>query len=263
MKLVSPVSGLFSDRDLARKVAKVSESLEGRPDYPEVFFDWRDRISHIHFSEPLLDIHVPWGDHQKRAVEWALEVVGGGLQALSFHLSRDFVNCDEDARGRYIAGDSRLEIVDMHRNAEENTDWLRERTDCRILFENNNYFATGAYEVVTLPTVIADLVQSHADGLLLDLAHAVVSSENRHQSLMSYLDALMTCKVQQIHVSKAAVETPGNAIDAHGAPDAWELDLLSDFLGRDFLGQLPITVEYYGDGSRLLATLETYKKCWG
>jgi Uncharacterized protein conserved in bacteria len=207
LRLVSPVSGLFADKDLARKVADVSVSLEGRPDYPEFFFEWRDQISHIHFSEPSLDIHVPWGDEQRDAVERAIEVVGEGLQALSFHLSRDFVDCAKNARGHYLAGDSRLEIVEMHRNAEENTGWLRNRTDCQILFENNNYFATGAYEVITLPKVIADLVKSHADGLLLDLAHAQVSSENRHQPLMSYLDALITCEVQQVHVSKPAVIT--------------------------------------------------------
>lgn len=251
MKLVTPVSELFRDLDSGRQLAELSFGLEARPDLGLDASGLGAPITHAHFSKPELDAQLYWDVREQEEILRSLHALPDSLDVISFHLSRDFVECQVDSKGRYTAGRNRLSRKDMHSNVARNLEWLRSHFAGEILLENNNFYATGCYDTVTSPDMIRELVSSHADGLLLDLAHAVVSAWNRRETILGYLGPLLECDVKQLHVSLPRMSSPFEMRDAHDLPDLETLVDLDNLFGRSRLREIPVTIEYYQDSSKL------------
>lgn len=247
MRIVTPVSKFFEDAKVGLDLCSVSDSLEARPDLEIPGFRWSLPISHVHFSHSSLDAHLMWSEEERRLVLEVVEQFQETLGTISFHLSRDYGSPSQNAAGQFVPSGARLEESQMMANCDQNVAWLRGIFFGEILLENNNYFATGAYETVTNPTFISQLVSNFADGLLFDVAHAKVSSINLGVPEREYLDKLLTVPIGQVHLSRPRLNGNGVMIDDHGLPNYSDFADLTDLLGPEAISRIPITVEHYRD----------------
>lgn len=256
MILVTPVSELFRDHDAADLISKYSVSLEARPDLGGLSKQWARPVTHVHFSEPNLDIQIPWGKQEKNSVLKGLDYFTSGYKTASFHISRDTQDFSVNSLKQFVLRGPVLSLDDFRRNCDRNASWLRRHFDGRILFENNNYFPTGAYEISTDPRNVCALVVEFADGLLFDIAHAIVSAHNLNTPLEHYLDELLRCDVRQVHMSSPALHSSGVMLDSHGVPGSREIQIIERLSGVVDLENVPATIEYYGDAPRLVESLQ-------
>lgn len=247
MKIVTPVSKFFEDPTVGLDLCSVSDSLEARPDLEIPEFPWAKPVSHVHFSHPSLDAQLIWTEEERNQVLEVVEQFRETLGTLSFHLSRDYVSPSQNAAGQFIPSGVRLSESQMMANCEQNVAWLRGIFSGEVLLENNNYFDTGAYETVTNPTFISQVISNCADGLLFDVAHAKVSSNNLGVSDRDYLDKLLSVPIGQIHLSRPRLIEDGTMVDDHGLPSYSDIADLTDMLGAEAISRIPITVEHYRD----------------
>ena len=250
---MTPISDLFEEQAAATRITSLSNSLEARPDLSLPNVSW-EKVTHVHFSDPSMDAHLPWGVAQKEIVRKAITKSGSLLDALSFHVSRDFLDSPLDNAGLYLPGLVAISKDEMQSNCEANFTWLRNFFGGQILIENNNFFSTGAYEIVTDSMFIQSMVNNHADGLLFDLAHAAVASHNKDVAFEEYVAPLVGTTVGQIHLSRWTVDSNGIARDSHELPGGREFEILGRIFSSGFLASVPLTIEYYKQ-SEVLADL--------
>ena len=133
--------------------------------------------------------------------------------------------------------------------------WLRSFLNPRILIavENNNYFPTEAYQMVTDGDFITQIVEENDLEFLFDIAHAKITAHNRSLDYSDYLKTLPIDRTVQIHISRYEIKN-GLARDAHKLPDekTWqEVKILLD--------KIPVryaTIEYYKDYDGLVRGLK-------
>lgn len=256
MRLVTPISHLFRDTEFGKSVALLSDGLEARPDIRGVASSgWPAKTTHIHFSDPSLDAHLSWDENQKAIILGAIKAAGPETSVVSFHLSRDFPEAKLSDSGRYLPSGQALTMNEMRVNCGANMGWLRRAYAGRVFFENNNYFDSGAYEVVCNPHNIQTLISEFADGLLLDLAHGIVSADNLRTPRAEYFEPLLDCEIGQVHLS-APSRTGQETLDSHGLPGPCFLAECEELLGLGRAYWPETTIEYYSDGENLLRLLE-------
>ena len=94
-------------------------------------------------------------------------------------------------------------------------------TSRKIGFENNNFYATGAYTVCTSLEFLTRVIQDAEYDWLFDIAHAIVTCTNQKISFDEYSTTLLkTDKCTQLHICEPDI-IYGNeigAIDAHNLP---------------------------------------------
>lgn len=261
MNLVTPLSNLFRDTDVGLNLCSVSDSLEARPDLDISVFEWPIPVTHIHFSDPSLDIHLEWTELERKTILDAIEEYRGAVETVTFHLSRDYPSRKMNSTGQFLPSGRKLDEPEMLRNCEQNMTWLRAVFSGEVLFENNNYFQTGAYEIVTSPKFIQRTVSNYADGLLFDLAHAKVSSHNLGLPEQLYLELLLDIPVRQIHLSRPCISDDELMWDSHDLPERFEVEELKEIFSADLLRDIPITVEHYRDSDNLYLLLASMRDC--
>jgi uncharacterized protein (UPF0276 family) len=156
-------------------------------------------------------------------------------------------------------GGRRLTREEMLRAAADNTAWLRGALPpgALIAVENNNYFPTQAYQTVTDGDFLTELTERTGCGLLLDVAHAMITAHNTGRRLEEYTATLPLARTVQLHICEPELRPGMIATDAHHCPG-------QDMDGRvaAFARTLPVryvSVEYYKDAERLIASLLRYK----
>jgi len=252
MKLVTPISELFGDIQTGKALASMSDGLEARPDLDEpAISGWPTQTTHVHFSAQDMDVHTEWGLRQKATIRNALNAIGAEKLTLSFHLSRDFIVPETGRNGRFHPSGQRLTLDEMRRNCDRNTTWLRKIGPHTILFENNNFYNSGAYDIVCDPRNIRSMVSDFADGLLLDFAHGMVSAGNLGIPESEYFGPLLECKVRQIHLSRPR-QIGGEFVDCHELPDSSLVRHCERLIGEEIFDWPPTTIEYYKSGESLL-----------
>jgi len=254
MKIVTPASKLCEDAQDSRRICEASTSLELRPELAIPPRKWQE-FSHCHFSDPLFDINLKWDLDAKARLEQLLKRNSGTPATLSFHLARDCEGIQTDRDGRYVPSGRFLPRDEMFSNISDNVEWLTNRFGSQILIENNNFYKTGAYDLVTNPEFISEAIVGSGVGFLFDFAHAAVSAHNLGMSFRQYVDALPLDRVKQIHVSSPTLGKDG-MLDSHELPG---LDLVNEALvlvgGKT--GEAPaITVEYYKNVDILVSFLQ-------
>ena len=120
---------------------------------------------------------------------------------------------------------------------------LRRRFAGTLAVENLNYFPTAAYRHVCEADFISDVVRQNELGLILDVAHAIVTAHNLGVEVLDYLLALPLDRVCGVHLS-AAGRVGRTWRDLHGSPTAGEYALL-DRLGPYLPGDVYVVVEQY------------------
>jgi uncharacterized protein (UPF0276 family) len=251
IELATPISQLFDDPEIAARIASASDCLECR----ERSLGSALPRQYLFHSEANI-IH-PWDEPRKRQLTRAFGLKRE-LRLVSFHAA---CNCDQALveSGMFRPGGRRLAREEMLQAAADNTAWLREALPPGVLIavENNNYFPTEAYETVTDGDFLTELTERTGCGLLLDLAHAMITAHNTGRRLEEYTATLPLARTVQIHVCEPGLRPGTVATDAHHCPG-------QDMDGRvaAFARTLPVwyvTVEYYKDAELLIDSLLRYK----
>lgn len=120
----------------------------------------------------------------------------------------------------------RAAVLDLIR---ERLETVRRSVPVNVGVENLNYFPTDAYAHVCEANFITQVVSDNNVGLVLDLAHAIVTARNTGIDELTYVRALPLEHVCEVHLS-APRKQDGIWRDAHASPTKREYALLDAIL---------------------------------
>ena len=126
---------------------------------------------------------------------------------------------------------------------------------CELAVENLNYYDTGAYEDVCEPDFYNDICRTMELRLVLDLAHAKVTSINQKINFDDHIAQYDMSLVSEIHLSKTKV-LEHEAVDVHDKPGADEF-LAFCLVAHNVNNGCDIVVEYYKD---VKGVIESYDR---
>jgi len=242
VKIATPISSIFKKPKEAAEIVDMSGALETRDIAQKV----KSELPRLYHSD--FEIAQVWGG---RDVAYLSSLIKKNkVELVSFHLG----SCYSEpivADGMYRPGGQKLSPDKIITNAAVNVKKLKNKigSTTKIAIENNNYFPTGAYEIVTEPTFINRLLRILNIYLLLDISHAKITAKNKRLSVFEYIEDLNLSRVRQIHISRP-VEREGLWRDAHEElqPDDWKYF-------KKVLALCPrikyATIEYYKDVKKL------------
>ena len=249
IQIATPVSHLFAEPAVAQALSHLSDALELRDNSPEG--NLAPALPMLYHCEQSVVCPLDF-DELQRVVDPLVR--GGKLQVISLHV----LSCYEDPPildGMFQPTGRRMERAEMldtaHRNIGILSRWYA--PDVTIAIENNNYYPSGAYEIVTEASFISELVRTTRSYFLLDVAHARISAHNMRMDTTAYLTQLPLERAIQIHLSGFATDEPIWR-DSH--------EELSEDQWRDAercLRRLPgvqfVTLEYYRKADVLVQML--------
>lgn len=250
--IATPISHQFENEDFAREIIAFSDCLEVRERSLES--EWpNQRLFHI-------DIDLPhkWDERITDYLQNAFD-----KKPLLSLITLQATRCCE---GENIVGGifqldgklyNRQEMLD---NAKNNTNWLYSILGghVKIGFENNNYYPTPAYDIVTDGDFITDIIDQNDLCLLLDIAHAMVTAHNKKISYHEYIESLPLDKLIQLHICQPVLPENGMAYDAHDEPNDEMfrnvLLLIKKYPSIEYL-----TIEYYRDKNILINSIKSLR----
>lgn len=252
MLIATPISNLFEQEEASKMLIKCSDCLECRDHSIEQQFD-RQELFHCE----LQPIHKLF-DENFRYLE-KIKATKNELKWISFHLASCYQKPDIK-NGRFLPNGPKLSREVMISNARENLLEIKKilGDNIKIAVENNNYYPTGAYEVITDGDFITEIVQSNQINFLFDISHAVITTANKNIELDNYLNELPLDKIVQLHISKADRNSNNELYDAHIFPDKEFLKSIEQFLTFPQLKY--VTIEYYENASKLAESISSLKE---
>jgi uncharacterized protein (UPF0276 family) len=252
ISIVTPVSSLFVDQHNAQIIDKHSDFLECRDHSPA-----SDYSRHILFHTDLQPAHILTEEDFEYIEKIRRE--RPQLKLVSFHLASCYHDPDIE-NGLFVPGTKRYSREELLKNAKYNIDRIKKilGPDIAVAIENNNHYATPAYDYVTEPSFITTIVNDNSIYLLYDIAHAKVSAYNKGITYDAYKNGLPLHKTIQIHICKSAVNEK-MAYDSHFLPDEEEWTEVRSLLNENN-GIQYLTIEYYKEIDGLLSSLQQLKK---
>ena len=246
-KIATPVSQLFFNRKLSKKIIALSDVLELRDHYIKGNYD----LPLIYHSE--LNILAKWED---KDIE-NLKSINKNYQInlISYHiLSRYQYN--NVVNNKFVGSGIPLSKSEMERNVKENIIISKKifETNVPILIENMNHLLTDAYDIITNAEFINEIVINNDCFLLFDLSHAEITIHNKKLNFDDYLNNLPLNKCKQIHLSRFSIKN-GEGIDSHDELKEEDWEKLKQLLHLIKSVEY-VTIEYYRNGKRLLNQLE-------
>ena len=131
----------------------------------------------------------------------------------------------------YDAKSPILSRDELKQNIRSRLDIIKEQFPNKIAIENTNYYPFPAYEHVTDPEFISEIVYENDIYFCLDIAHAIVTSRNLDNLLKSYIDALPLDRCVEVHLSKPGL-VAGSWRDLHEKPAEFEFYMLERILDK-------------------------------
>ncbi len=257
IKIATPISTLFREAEFIERIVSLSDCLEVREHSMLLPQFNLPRIYHCD-----LGLEKIWSDRDLAitASTFRDHQVSG---LVSLHLKSCYAR-PTLINGAFYPGFKRLTEKEIYSQATSNLAGLREAldSDLNILVENNNYYPTGAYDIVTDPEFITRLVQSLGIGLLLDLPHAMVTAWNHDASLDWYLNRLDLTLVRQLALSGDPVWKNSFYYDSHAEISETTWECLPGIIARCPNLQF-MSIEYYQDEEKLLAMTKRLRKILG
>ena len=256
MKLLTPISHLFKDKNDAQKISAVSDFLEARERTSDIRLK---NTTHYHID---FDLNIGINEDQ---MQFLIDKVKprDEIQFLTFQASRDCYEI-ELRNGIYYPISKPIPLEQQIENTKKSLKQIKNiiGSDRSIGIENNNYYPTGAYDICTSTKYLTEVINSLNCDLLFDIAHALVTCTNKKISFANYSKNLLdTRRCTQIHLCQPKYLYDGNpilAIDAHEIP-SFELTELSIKLCKKW-GIGLITVEYYKNAELLISYLNFIKE---
>lgn len=248
LKIASPISDFFENKEHADLIMKYSDCLECRD----------DSFSPTLLKQELFHCELqPIHKFTKGNFKY-LEKIGsnkGDLKLVTFHIAS---SCDKPyiKKGIFYKGGREYSEKEALSNTIINFKKLKSIFDKRVKFavENNNYYPTDAYKYITDASFISEVVRENGIYFLFDTAHARVTAHNKGIDYEEYRDSLPLGKTIQIHLSSFRLLRNGLAYDAHDYLKEIELTEARRLLGGRTLKYL--TIEYYKDIRYLLRLLK-------
>ncbi|MBI3336764.1 DUF692 family protein [Candidatus Peregrinibacteria bacterium] len=247
-RIASPISTFFADFHAAEGIMRASDCLECRDHFAQQQYPHEELF---HFEAELIK---SWSDSERSFIQKNI-AAKPDLRILSFHAGSSFTK-PKIVNQHFEPGGERVAASDLQKNARENVMWLRSVLDKEqtIALENNNYYATPAYDDVTDGSFLTAVLEENNIALLFDIAHAHITACNRGLSFEEYTANLPLQRAVQIHISRCIINPDGSASDAHLPPDGEVFAEVKTFTLR-FPQIRYFTIEYYQDAGILLQSL--------
>ena len=262
MDISTPISILWNSKENIELIKQHSNSFEGRPfnnfnKYKEV----NNKVLTFH-CDTIQPIH----ELKPKDFKYIQSIINHfpNLKIISFHCAYCATKCFKNRGIGYIDGYCYSE-KELKANAQYNISKIKKIVgDVQVLIENNNYYPTKAYDIVTDAHFISDIVYDNNIGLLFDQAHAEITSHNSKINYNEYINNLPLDKCYQIHLCKMGYskslysENFHLAEDHHSPLELTELTKLKQTLNKAPLVNY-LTVEYYKDIDGLINSINLIK----
>jgi len=249
LQLITPTSHLFKNESVASSIISVSDGLELRERMLPYYVKYRwDNVKLAHLDN--VDITHPWNKKRKENI---IEIVSilPKLELITFHMA---CNCSSPriVNNKYYPGGMVFNREELSNNAYNNIQWINDcfGANINIAIENNNYYQTPAYNIITDADFISDIVRENSIYLLFDVSHAHVTAHNKGISFEEYVGELPLESVIQIHMCKHGYLDDGSAFDLHEIPDETLVKYVLDF--SDNYSVQYLTIEYYRNPNTLI-----------
>ena len=250
--IVTPISHLFEIEKNATRIERVSDSLECR-DHSVAYGVSLQTLFHCELQPCHKFVEADFIYLEK------IRDTKSRLELISFHLASCY-HSPVIENSVFVPGGYRYSKSELFENARINFKKIKEifGPDVVIAIENNNFYATPAYEYVTDPEFISQVVAENNINFLYDIAHAKVSSYNLGLTYEAYKQALPLDKTVQLHICKSGIKN-GAAYDAHFIPDEEEWNEISSLIDN-YKSIKYFTIEYYREIDGLLDSIDHLKK---
>lgn len=237
MLIATPIFHLFRQESEIQKVIDISDCFECR----DISFESTIQKQKIYHSDIEL-IH-KWTEKEINKLT-SIKSTKKELELISFHVASCYSN-PIIIDGIFQPNGIEYSKEDMITNSKENIKTVRNilGNEVEIAVENNNYFPTNAYKVITDSDFLFYTVNNNGIAFLFDIAHAMVTSYNRKISFDDYINELPLDRCVQIHICQYGVKN-GVAYDAHETPGEQLYLFLKNFLNH-YKKVKYLTVEYY------------------
>ena len=248
-QIATPISHLFENKTFGNAIAEVSDCLEVRE--RSLNSNWENQ----HLFHIDIDLTHKWDDNLKKYLINAfrkkhdLKLIT--LQAYRCCHGEKIIDDMFQLDGKIYSRKGMLN------NSIENTKWLRDidGNETSIGLENNNYYPTPAYDIVTGGDFITKVLMKNNLFLLLDIAHAMVTAHNKKISYGQYIATLPLDKLIQLHICQPELPKGGIAHDTHNEPndDMFKevIRLLNKYQSINYL-----TIEFYRDKDILIGSIK-------
>jgi hypothetical protein len=252
-QIATPISHQFENDDHGKEISEVSDCLEVRERSLE------SELPYQHLFHIDIDLTHKWNDDLKRYLNNALnkkpDLKLVTLQATRCCKGEKLLDGIFQLNGKVYKRDEMLDY------SMENTQWIRNILGSKVLIglENNNYYPTPAYDIITDGDFIAKVIEKNNLFLLLDIAHAMVTAHNKKISYDQYIATLPLDKMIQLHICQPELPAEGIARDAHNEPndDMFKevIRLLNKYQSIKYL-----TIEYYKDKDTLITSINKLRQ---
>ena len=251
--IATPISHQFENKNYGKEIAAVSDCLEVRERSLDSKLD-KQYLFHID-----IDLTHEWDDELKNYLQNALNKKPE-LKLITLQATRC---CKEEnlVDGIFqLNGESYTE-EEMISYSLNNTKWLREVINDTVLIglENNNYYPTPAYDIITEGDFISKVIYNNDLFLLLDIAHAMVSAHNKKTSYEEYILTLPLDRLIQLHICQPTLVEGGIARDTHNEPNN-EMYLEVLRLIKKYPTIKYLTIEYYKDKDILISSINKLRQ---
>lgn len=252
MFIAIPISNLFKQKKGIGKVIEISDCFEVR----DLSFNSKIPKQYLYHSE--INLASEWTEVEKHKLN-LIAIFKKELKLISFHLATRFSNPVMVGK-MFQPGGKEYKIEDMVNNSKENVKTVKKIFDksIEIAIENNNYYPTPAYKIVTENDFLSEIIYKNSIKFLLDISHARITAYNRKIKFKNYLKKLPLDKCVQVHISEHTIKN-NIAYDSHVLLSEDNYQFLKCFL-KDNKNLKYLTVEYYKSIPNLIMTINRIKR---
>ena len=236
INLSIPNSTLVRGIKSYNKINKLTNIIEDR-EHSKFEFNKKNKL--FHFEQ---NINFLFKNIDKEMIY--NKILNKKYKIISFQLASCYQN-PKLRNGKFFPKGKKINEKLMLKNINKNIKWLKKliNKNTKIAVENNNYFKTGAYEVVTDPDFINMICKKFKVFILFDYSHAQISSYNNNINFEEYMNKFQKSKIVQLHFCGFSFNDD-QIIDSHTKTKKKNYENLSNLV-KSFGNLEFITVEYY------------------
>ncbi len=252
VNIATPISHQFLKKNLAKEIYNLSDCFEARERTSHI------RIKKTHLYHIDIDLTAVWNKSIKIYLSSIIEPQKE-LRLVTFQITR-CCQAEKLVNGKFKLIGKKFTKKQMLKNSQENLRWFKNEfgKKIKIGIENNNYYKTPAYDIITEGKFISDIVKKNKIYLLLDIAHAMVTAKNRNIDLKKYLSELPLSNLIQIHICGPLLKT-NTGYDKHRPPQQYVYDAIKPIIKKYKNKVKYLTLEYYRNEKILIKELKRLK----
>ncbi|MCP3930794.1 MAG: DUF692 family protein [Bacteroidetes bacterium] len=253
VRIASPISHLFRDPKVAETIIELSDCLECRDSSINVEFN-KQELFHCEL-QPIHKFTIEDFKYLEKIATQKPE-----LKLISFHAATSCSNPILDGH-MFQAGGDNYTKKNMLDNSKKNFSEIKKifGSNVKVVIENNNYYPTEAYNLITDSDFLQEVVMENDIEFLLDIAHAEVTAFNKTIPFEEYLYSLPLNRIIQIHICQFGLTPDMKAYDAHDVPNEKSWHTMESIMIK-YSNVKYITLEYYKNATILLQTLKYLRK---